>query len=197
MNEKFIAGAMSEIKNKIDALLCSRELVLAAIDGNSGAGKSTLAGALNCFYECNVFHMDDFFLPPELKTPERLSEAGGNIDYVRFKTEIIEGIKSRREFEYRVYDCSVMKLTETVSVQPRKLNIIEGVYSMHPMFADAYDLRIFLRIGKDEQRRRILERSGEKMLKRFVNEWIPMEDRFFQELRVKDACDLVFDEERP
>lgn len=192
MDERFIAGILPEIKKRIGELTRSSELVLAAIDGNSGAGKSTLSEALSRLYDCNVFHMDDFFLPPELKTAKRLSEAGGNIDCVRFKQEVIDGILSRREFEYRVYDCSVMKLTGTVSVQPKKLNIVEGVYSMHPSLAGFYDLRIFIAIGKEEQRRRILERNGEKMLKRFLDEWIPLENVFFEELRVRESCDLVF-----
>ena len=33
--------------------------------------------------------MDDFFLQPKQRTKERLEQAGGNVDYKRFKKEIV------------------------------------------------------------------------------------------------------------
>lgn len=183
---------LTQIKKRIDVLASRSELLLCAIDGNSGAGKSTVAGLLSQFYDCNVFHMDDFFLPPKLKTEERLKQPGGNVDYDRFQKEVIDGILSRREFNYRVYDCSVRKLDRTVSVKPKQLNIIEGVYSMHPKLAGFYDIKILIKISKAEQRKRILDRSGEEMLKRFEREWIPLEDVYFKELQIERNCDLIF-----
>ena len=50
--------------------------MVVAIDGNSGAGKSTLAALIADVYDCNLFHMDDFFLRPEQRTEERLKETG-------------------------------------------------------------------------------------------------------------------------
>ena len=41
--------------------MCSQSKVNVAVDGNSGAGKSTLADLIGDVYDCNVFHMDDFF----------------------------------------------------------------------------------------------------------------------------------------
>ena len=64
--------------------------VLVAIDGMSASGKSTLGNLLKEKYQCNLFHMDDFFLRPEQRTKERLSEAGGNVDYKRFQEEILD-----------------------------------------------------------------------------------------------------------
>lgn len=66
---------------------------VAAIDGNAAAGKSTLAARIAAFfapqYSVNVFHMDDFFLPGALRTPERLAEPGGNVHYERFQDEVL------------------------------------------------------------------------------------------------------------
>ena len=43
------------------------------------------------------------------------------------------------------------------------------------------------------QRRRILARSGEKMLARFEQEWIPLEERYFSGCAVPQACGVQLD----
>lgn len=182
-----------EVFVRIDALMKSKDRVIAAIDGNSGAGKSTLALLIGGVYDCNLFHTDDFFLTPELRTEERLGEPGGNMDYVRFRREVIGGIIGGRDFTYRRYDCRKTAFGDPVPVSPRRLNIAEGCYSMHPALADFYDLGIFLHTGREEQTERILKRSGPEMLKRFLAEWIPLEDRYFGELGIREKCGLVFE----
>jgi len=177
---------------KTDMLLKIRETVIIAIDGNSGAGKSFLAGLLGDVYDCNIFHMDDFFLTPDLRTAERLSEAGGNVDYERFRREVLDNIRKKEVFSYRRYNCSTGSLEKPVQVYRKRLNIVEGCYSMHPALADEYDLKIFLGIGRETQIARILERNGPEMLKRFIYEWIPLEDRYFSELDIPGKCDLVY-----
>ena len=67
--------------NRLDALLKCRDTVTVAIDGNCASGKSTLGRALAEAYEGSLFHMDDFFLRPEQRTPARFAEPGGNVDY--------------------------------------------------------------------------------------------------------------------
>lgn len=182
-----------EIFCRIDTLLKSKDRITVAIDGNSGSGKSTLAGLIADVYDdCNIFHMDDYFLTPELRTEERLNEVGGNVDYVRFKNEIIKGLNSSTEFQYQKFDCQQGILQGPFNVTPKKLNIIEGSYSMHPTLRENYDLKIFLHIDPEEQSRRILKRNGEKMHKIFINRWIPLENRYFTEMRIKEQSDLVF-----
>ncbi len=181
-----------EVFQRIDSLMNIKERINVAIDGNSGAGKSTLAFLIGDVYECNIFHMDDFFLTPELRTEERLKEVGGNVDYVRFKNEVMDGINSGRKFQYRKYDCTEMMLGQPISVIPHKINIIEGSYSMHPSLVNNYDLKIFLHIDEKEQATRILKRNGANMQKRFLREWIPLENQYFKELSIQVKSDLVF-----
>ncbi len=183
---------LSDISKKIDDLLKSKEKVIVAIEGNSAAGKSTLAYLISYVYDCNIFHMDDYFLRPELKTQERMEEVGGNVDFVRFKDEVIVGINSRSNFSYQPYDCKEMKLKEPIFVEPKKLNIIEGSYSMHPTLAANYDLKIFLQISKSEQKNRIFKRNGEFMYRRYIEEWIPKENSYFTEFNIKVKCDMIF-----
>lgn len=177
---------------KIDLLMKSKDTVNVAIDGNSSAGKTTLASLISDVYDCNIFHMDDFFLTPELKTEERLKEVGGNVDYVRFGQEIIDGLNKGSKFKYRIYDCKQMDFVKTISVTPKKLNIIEGAYSMHPTLINNYDLKIFLHIDEKEQSSRILKRNGASMLRKFLSEWIPLENGYFEEFKVQKRSDLIF-----
>ena len=88
-------------------------------------------------------------------------------------------IHNEDEFSYVAFDCSKMKMGEKITVKQGKYRIVEGSYSHHPLFGEYADLKVFLEIGKDLQKRRILNRNGPKMWERFCNEWIPMEDKYF------------------
>ena len=71
---------LKALEEKITELLSGRERVIVGIDGFCAAGKTTLADRLSRKFDCNVFHMDDFFLRPGQRTPERRAEVGGNVD---------------------------------------------------------------------------------------------------------------------
>jgi len=176
----------------IDELTQKQERVIIAIDGGSAAGKSTLATMLDAVYSCNVFSMDDFFLRPVQRTPDRLNEPGGNIDYERFSEEVLNPLKTGRPFSYRPYNCSEQKLLGDVAVDPCQINIVEGVYSLHLRFIEAYDLKVFLNIEQTEQNRRLIERDKE-LYSRFIQEWIPMEKRYFDTFQVRSKCHLTFE----
>ena len=178
------------VQKEIDRLLKTNSQVIIAIDGNCTSGKTTLAKQLAEIYDCNVFHMDDFFLRPEQRTEERFAEVGGNVDYERFREEVLLPLKSGTVFSYRPFSCSTFTLSDPVSVQPKQLNIVEGTYSLHPYFGDVYDLKIRLTISPELQRQRVLERP-EFLHKRFFEEWIPMEDRYFVGFQISQKCDVV------
>ncbi len=175
---------------KLDTLL-SKGPVKLSIDGGSGSGKTTLSKILHEVYDCTVLHMDDFFLRPEQRTPERFSEIGGNIDRERFLSEVLEPLAKGNEITYRKFDCSTMHLGEPASVTPKKLIVFEGAYSMHPAFESFYDFSVFLDVSEKTQKERIHHRNTPSMAKRFFEEWIPMETVYFTETRIKERCDMV------
>ena len=181
---------LESAKQQIDCLLAQKDMVIVAIDGKCTSGKTTIAGKLEAIYDCNVFHMDDFFLRPEQRTPERFAEAGGNVDYERFLEEVLLPLKSRKAFSYRPFDCSTFTLAAPVAVTPKKLNIIEGTYSHHPYFGNPYDLKILLSVDEETQRQRILERPA-FLHKRFLEAWIPMENRYFDGFAIPSKADII------
>ena len=180
---------IDEVISRIKAMQ-EKNRIIVAIDGSCTSGKSTLASALAERLDCNLFHMDDFFLRPEQRTPQRLAETGGNVDYERFHKEILLPLKTEQPFSYCPYDCSTGTLKEAVTVQMKYINIIEGTYSQHPYFGDVYDLRVFLKVSPDVRKQRILQRPA-FLQKRFFEVWIPMEQRYFREFSIEENADLA------
>lgn len=172
---------------EIDCLLANGNAII-AIEGGAASGKTTLSGILAEVYDCNVFHMDDFFLRPEQRTSERFAEIGGNVDRERFLEEVLEPLKRGDAVCYRPFDCGKWALGEPITVEPKKLTVVEGVYSMHPDLADCYDYSVYLDISPEYQRERIQERNSPAFAKRFFEEWIPLENRYFEGMRVKERC---------
>ena len=177
-----------DIFDKIDELLNIKEKVIVTIDGCAASGKTTLAEKLKEKYDCEIIKMDDFFLPKEKRTSERLATPGGNIDYERFKEEVVDKLGS--SFSYHVFDCSVMALNGVSYINNNRLTIIEGSYSLHPYFGKYYDLSIFLDIDYEEQIRRIKKRNGEEMLKMFTSKWIKYETLYHKEFNIKNIVDI-------
>jgi hypothetical protein len=135
--------------------------------------------------------MDDFYLPPALRTEERLSEPGGNIHYERFLQEVAPGLLGGEAFDYRPLDCSDFSLGEPVLVPKTALTIVEGSYSQHPKLRHLYDLSAFIRCEPEVQIERIRARDGEEWLQRFIKEWIPLENAYFSAFSVDEASDFL------
>lgn len=172
------------------------EPVIIAIDGPSGSGKTQFAKNIRKNFDCVVFHMDDFFLPAEKKTEERLATPGGNIDWERFKEQVLDKIGSDEEFVYDIYHCGTGHISQSKPVRKKRLYIVEGVYAHHPELVGAYDYKIFFDVARPKQLDRIRKRSSEKTLKRFVDEWIPLEDMYFKEFNLRREADFCFDSTR-
>lgn len=194
-SEPFYEQLLLILNDRIMDVAKSYAPFLIAIDGNCGSGKTTLARFLQTQLDCNLFHMDDFYLPWSLKTPERLNEPGGNVYYERFLEEVLMPLKSGLAFSYQPYDCKQEALMPAREVQPKRLNIVEGSYSMHPKLRDAYDYRLFLSVSESIQTVRILERNGVEGLKRFQDLWIPLENKYFESYKVSQYADLIIEVE--
>ena len=177
---------------KLDEKLRKGSVVL-AVDGGCGSGKSTLGEMLKSVYDCTVLHMDDFFLRPEQRTPERFSEVGGNVDRERFLQEVLISLSENKPIDYRRFNCATFEIDKAERIYPKRLTVIEGSYSMHESLSPYYDFSVFLDISSEKQKQRIEKRNSPEFAVRFFNEWIPMENKYFSEMNVKNRCDMVFD----
>ena len=181
----------SPLLRRIDGMLGLYPRVLVAIDGDAAAGKSTLGAFLKSQYDCNLFHMDDFFLQPWQRTEAREKEPGGNVDYERFRQEVLVPTLEGRAFSYRPFCCERGALGEEIAVKPQKLNVVEGSYSLHPTLAAAYQIKVFLAVEEEVQRRRITARNGEEGARPFFETWIPKEKWYFLHFDIENHCDFI------
>lgn len=125
---------MKTVKQTLFQVLTQRlsqgPLIL-AIDGRAAAGKTTLAAELQTAFGAAVIHMDDFFLPPELRTETRLQIPGGNVHYERFLTEVAPALRAGAPISHRKYDCHQGTYAPFLVRQPHtQLTVIEGSYSL-------------------------------------------------------------------
>lgn len=182
----------------IDALLRNTQgPVIVAVDGRCASGKTTFAQRVEeLFDDCNVFHMDDFFLPPEKRTPERLSTPGGNVDYERSATELFEPLRREEAVAHRRFDCSTMTMGKPEGIPFRRLNIVEGSYALHPVLAGYSQLRIFFTCSPQVQLARLSRRESPESLEKFRERWIPMEETYFGSLDPESQCDITVDTSR-
>lgn len=168
-----------------------KDPVVVAIDGKCASGKTTLGYYLQQKFACNLFHMDDFFLQNHQRTEERLNEPGGNVDYERFKAEVLVPLLSKKPVIYRTFNCSIRKIDKEYVINPRRLNIVEGSYSQYPYFENPYDLRVFLDIDTESQIENIRKRNGYEKLEVFKNKWIPMENKYFEHFKIKENSMVI------
>ncbi len=185
--------AVKDTADRINEILNEKGTVKVAVDGRCGSGKSTIGELLSKEFDCNLFYMDDFFLPPEKRTTERLNEPGGNVDRERFLEEVLIPTTKGEDVFYKVYDCVTKSLKEPVKITYKNVVIIEGSYSCHPDLFDFYDLHIFLTVSPEIQMQRIINRNGKEGAENFKNKWIPLEEKYFEHFEIEEKCELVFE----
>ncbi|MGN0866699.1 MAG: uridine kinase [Oligosphaeraceae bacterium] len=163
-----------------------------ALDGRAAAGKTTLALALAKALQGAVIHMDDFFLPPEMRTPQRRAAPGGNVHYERFRQEVLPFLRQPAPFHYGLFQCSLGRLEGQREVAGETTwRIVEGAYALHPALGDYADIAFFYDIAPQEQRRRILKRNGAEKAQVFQRLWIPLEEEYIRVCRPQSRAHLL------
>lgn len=184
---------LDQLAEIVLSLYAERGRVLLALDGRCASGKTTSAQRLlemlgerklqnGSDYHAAVLHMDDFFLRPEQRTEERRRIPGENVDHERFLPEVLLPLSQGIPFSFRPYDCHTQSLREAVAVPQADIAIIEGAYSCHRDLRGYYDVRVFVDVDPELQRRRILRRNGEAGWQRFAELWIPLEEQYLAAL---------------
>jgi len=190
---RIVSGLSAALIPIIEKLAgCNKGVI--AIEGRAAAGKTTLANHLAHILQEDkqgIIRMDDFFLPPELRTAERLAQSGGNIHHERFTEDVLPYIKSILGFKYGKFDCSIMEYNGTAAIPPQMWRIVEGAYSCHPALGDYMDLRVFLDVAPAEQLARIKKRNSPKIAEDYVTKWIPMEEVYFEANMIREEADVV------
>lgn len=164
----------------------SEHQLLVCIDGPCASGKTTMAEQLAAITDGTLIHMDDFYTPHAQKTPERLARPAGNADIERFLEEFLHPWLAQGEADYRPYLCHADAFGQPVHAARRPVTLIEGSYSLHPEIAAHADVKLWVSIPLAMRHERILRRNGEGMLRRFVEQWIPLEDAYASAFSLPD-----------
>ncbi|NMM92988.1 uridine kinase family protein [Bifidobacterium oedipodis] len=165
--------------------------MIIGIDGRCAAGKTTLAATLAQKVGAQIVHMDDFFLRPEQRTDQRLAEPGGNVDRERVESQVLKPLHDGRTTSYQPWNCRALCFEPAIELDPHApLTIVEGSYALHPELRGYYDLTMFVDVDPAEQRRR-LEARNAALLRRFLDEWIPMEERYFTSTDTRRFADIT------
>lgn len=164
------------------------------IDGRSGSGKTDLAAFISEIYNCNILHMDDFYLPMEQRPQNWQEIPGGNMDLERFAQEALLPAKRGEKIHYRAYDCQTGRYRETRVLPECMLTLVEGSYCQHPSLREFYDLTVFVTCPGKVQAGRLQEREGAHY-KAFEEIWIPMEERYFESFAVEQNSQIVIHNE--
>lgn len=188
----FDTSIYDSLIQNITTMTMQHSPLILAIDGRCGSGKTTLAYYLSTVFDAAIIHMDNFFLPFERKTPARLAEPGGSIDYERFLEIVIPALQKREPFSYTAYNCQTAAYDKEIEVKQCELIIVEGSYSLHQLFGRYYDLSLFLQVPFDEQLLRLEARcQDEQKFERFKTDWIPMENLYHEKQSVLSRADLI------
>lgn len=168
---------MNKLIKHIKELSRNQERFIISIDGRAASGKSTLADFLEKELNAVVFHMDDYFLPEEMKTKERLSVFGGNVHYERLQEEVLNHL-DEESVAFQKYNCNSCMLEPSIYKKLSKYIVIEGVYSQQEILRKYYNFNIFTTITEEVQHQRLKKRNP-KLFDRFITEWLPLEEEYF------------------
>ena len=186
---------LSDLALLIPVLLEEARLIV--IDGPCGSGKSTLAGLLARLYQTAPIPMDDFFLPFEMRTPERLGQPGGNVHYERFEQEVLDRLEAGKPVRWNRFNCSDGTLSPR-EIPAADVIVIEGSYSHHPALREKLiqlnALLVYLSVDGEEQLRRI-EKRDPSLRHMFETRWIPLEKNYFEAYDIQGTADLVIESE--
>lgn len=177
--------------DELEAQGSDKDVIIVAVDGGSASGKTTLGQYLEKRYDLKVLHIDDFYLPKEKRTEERLSELGGNIDRERLINEVLMPLREGKQISYKAYSCVRGGFYDPVTVNLQKIMVIEGAYAMHPDFMKYYDFCVYLNIEKEKQFDRITKCTDRIDVIRYFTEWTVRERIYFEKTDIKNRCDLV------
>jgi uridine kinase len=172
--------------------------VVVALDGRSGSGKSTLAEVIGRELDAAVVHVDDFYRDMSDADRRALSPADGvdrYFDWQRLRDEALDPLTPRRPARFRCFDWdSGHGLGDLITVQPREVLVVEGVYSARPEFDDFVDLRVLVTVEDRRRMQRLDDRTGGEPRTDPTGwrpRWEAAEAFYFQTVRLPPDFDLI------
>jgi uridine kinase len=159
----------------------SRGFTFVGIGGRGGSGKTTLAAHVPA---AQVVSTDEFW-------------DGAGFDLDRLRAEVFEPLLAGREARYASWDWAARRPVAERTVAPCGIVVVEGVCALHRMFRDDYDVRVWVEAPYDVRLARGVSRDGEEARAKWVEHWMPSEDRYVEHDDPISCADVVVDGRGP
>jgi uridine kinase len=151
------------------------------VDGFGGSGKSTLAARIGqAIPHAAVVHVDDFAGPD---IPEW--------DWERFRGQVLVPLLDGRPAHYQRWDWDSNSAAEWHDIAPGRPVVVEGVSSTRREVAAPWQLTVWVDAPREIRIDRAVERDGEAMLPKWLNDWMPSEDAYAEREQPQSRVDLV------
>lgn len=177
----------------IKLISSTKRTTLVAIDGLAGAGKSTLTYRLvQELKDTEIVNADDFYRPlPNIVgkelTPKELYDS--YMDWYRLLHQVLVPLKMESTTTYRRYDWVTNRLAEWNKINPQKVILVDGVYSIRPELRQYYAVAVYIDTPKKKRLERILARGYEDSS--WIKSWMMAEQWYEKHMRPAEHADLV------
>lgn len=179
----------AELYQLVQALAESGRAAVVAVDGRCGSGKTALGTALGRAFGCPVVHTDDYYLPFARRSQNWQATPAANMDFARLRAEVLDPLRAGQPAVYRPYDCHADCFGAEVPLPARRLLVLEGSYSHHPILG-GYDMTVFVTCPPQCQAERLHTREGENY-DMFRSCWVPLEEGYFAVFDIENKADCV------
>jgi uridine kinase len=143
--------------------------------------------------------MDDFYKPSNqrIHSPERDSRQEASLcedfDWRRLHEQVLQPLCQNQEAYYQVYDWDRDAMGEWRTVSPGGITIVEGVSSGRKELSASFGFLIWVDCDRELRLARGLQRDGENARSRWVDEWMPAEDRYAALQKTAERANLRID----
>ena len=168
---------------------------LVAIDGLTCAGKSTLAAQVaGALQDVAVVGLDDFYRPLEAEERSMLGPKESYdryFDWERLRRDVLVPLSRHTRARYRRYDWVTNGLAEWHEIEPRRVVIVEGVYSTRPQLRPYFSVMVYVDAPRDVRLARL--RDGRYPDITWVDHWMAGEDWYVEHMHPTKQVALVVD----
>ena len=158
--------------------------VLVGVDGAGGSGKSTLAINLAAALErVTLVHIDDF--------TDWADDT--NWQFSTFAERVLEPLLAGVTAKHQRYDWPTDTFGEWFELVPNGIVIVEGVTALRPDLRDYWHVSAWVDCPRALRLERGIARDGEALRSKWVDQWMPGEDAYFERDKPHEHAQFIFD----
>ncbi len=120
----------------------------------------------------------NFYRPSATRVTPEHAEVGAAFEWQRLREQVLQPLSNKETARYQRYDWPTDSVAGWRTVPAHGVVLIEGCFSTREELRNFYDFRIWVHAPKEMRLSRGVERDGERARDRWVNKWMPEEERY-------------------